>query len=95
MKNPITPNSVIALSKDQVSCDLSGEVAILDLKAGMYYGLNEIGARIWRLVKEPKTFRELLDLLLDEYEVERKDCEKDVSSLLADMARVGLVEIRA
>jgi len=34
-------------SKDQISCDLAGEAAILELKSGTYFGLDEVGAVVW------------------------------------------------
>ena len=81
-------------AKDQVSSDLGGEVAILDLKAGMYYGLDEVGARIWELIQEPRAVREVHNMLLSQYDVERERCERDLLSLLQQLADEGLVEVR-
>ena len=81
-------------AKDQASSDLGGEVAILDLKAGVYYGLDAVGARIWSLIQEPRTVNEIRDILLEEYEVEPEHCERDVLALLRRLADEGLVEVR-
>jgi hypothetical protein len=81
-------------AKDQVSSDLGGEVAILDLKAGVYYGLDAVGARIWSLIQEPRTVNEIRDILLEEYEVEPERCEHDLLALLRRLADEGLVEVR-
>jgi hypothetical protein len=40
----MSSDSIVVAAKDQVSSDLGGEVAILDLKVGVYYGLDEVGA---------------------------------------------------
>jgi hypothetical protein len=82
------------MSQDQVSCDLSGESAILNLKAGVYYGLNEVGTRVWKLLQEPKKVSELRDAILKEYEVERHRCEADIMGLLQDLLENGLIEVR-
>ena len=82
-------------AKDQVSSDLGGEVAILDLKAGVYYGLDAVGARIWSLIQEPITVNEIRDILLEEYEVEPERCEHDLLALLRRLADEGLVEVRS
>ena len=81
-------------AKDQASSDLGGEVAILDLKAGVYYGLDAVGARIWSLIQEPRTVNEIRDILLEEYEVEPERCERDLLALLRRLADEGLVEVR-
>jgi hypothetical protein len=81
-------------AKDQASSDLGGEMAILDLKAGVYYGLDAVGARIWSLIQEPRTVNEIRDILLEEYEVEPEHCERDLLALLRRLADEGLVEVR-
>ncbi len=90
----ILQHSTIVVSQDQVSCDLSGESAILNLKAGVYYGLNEVGTRVWKLIQEPKRVSELRDAILEEYEVEPHRCEADIMVLLQDLLQNGLIEVR-
>jgi Coenzyme PQQ synthesis protein D (PqqD) len=82
-------------AKDQVSSDLGGEVAILDLKAGVYYGLDAVGARIWSLIQEPRNVNEIRDILLEEYEVEPERCERDLLVLLQRLADEGIIEVEA
>ena len=88
----LSEQSMIVVSPDQVSCDLSGESAILNLKAGVYYGLNEVGTRIWKLIQEPRRVGDLRDALLEEYEVEPDRCEADLMILLQDLLDNGLIE---
>jgi hypothetical protein len=92
---PLTDQSKIIVSKDQVSCDLAGEAAILNLKNGVYYGLDKVGARIWSLVQEPKTFAELRDAMLAEYEVEPAQLESDLRALLHQLAEQELITVTA
>ena len=90
----ISTSSVVVVAKDQVSSDLGEEVVILNLKKGMYYGLDEVGARIWNLIQEPKAVDEIRDLLLDEYDVEPERCERDLLALLEELVAENLVEVR-
>ena len=91
----VSGSSTVVAPKDQVSSDLGGEVAILDLKAGVYYGLDAVGARIWSLIEEPRTVNEIRDILLEEYDVEPERCERDLLALLRRLADEGLVEVRS
>lgn len=88
----ISGQSIVVVSQDQVSCELGGEAAILNLKVGVYYGLNEVGARIWKLIHEPKRVSEIRDTILEEYEIEPDDCEADIMVLLQDLLDNGLIE---
>jgi len=95
MPSSIEMNDTIVATAEQVSCDVEGEAAILNLKNGVYYGLNPIGARIWTLIQEPKQVGQLRDQLLSEYEVDAARLETDVRQLLADLAEHGLIEVKA
>jgi len=48
----ISINSTVMVADDVVSCDLDGEAAILNLKDGVYYGLDPVGAKIWNLINK-------------------------------------------
>ena len=90
----ISKDSIVVASKDQVSSDLAGEVVMLNLKNGTYYGLDEVGARIWSLIQEPSSVEVVRDILLEEYDVVPDLCERDLLALLQDLADNGLVEVK-
>ena len=85
----------IVVSKDQVSCDLQGEAAILNLQNGVYYGLDPVGARVWNLIQQSKTFAEVRQAVLQEYEVEPDRLDSDLRELLDQLKEQGLIEITA
>jgi hypothetical protein len=74
---------------------LGGEVAVLDFAAGLYYGLDAVGARIWDLVQEPKSVKEIQVTVVEEYDVEPARAERDVLMFLQRLADAGLIEVRA
>jgi hypothetical protein len=77
-----------------VSSELAGEAVILDLKSGTYYGLDQVGARIWELIQQPKTINEIRDTLLAEYDVEAERCQADLQTLLQELDAKQLLEIK-
>ncbi len=89
----ILPTTQVKASNDQVSCDLAGEAAILDLQNGIYYGLDPVGARIWELIQSPCDCQGIVSQLLDEYDVEAEQCQHDVLALLSQLSERGLIEI--
>jgi hypothetical protein len=94
MPEKITMQSVIAAAPEQVSCDLAGEAAILNLKSGIYYGLNPVGSRIWELVQQPRSAGEIRATLLEEYDVDAAQCEADLMKLLQDLSDNKLIEVK-
>ena len=91
----MSDDSRFVVSPDQVSCDLGGQAAILHLKTAIYYGLDPVGARVWDLLRTPKTLAEIRDALLAEYDVEPDRCERDLRELLDKLAAGRLIEILA
>jgi hypothetical protein len=93
----LTRASVVVVSPDQVSADLStdqsGAVVILGLRDGMYFELSEVGARVWQLIQQPRSVQSIIDTLLDEYDVSADQCESDVVALATEMHRHGLVVV--
>ena len=89
----ILASSLVTVSKDQISCDLGGEAAILHLASGVYFGLDAVGASVWHLIQQPKTVGEIHSALLKEYSVEAARCQADLLALLRDMAAAGLIQI--
>jgi hypothetical protein len=98
MKTNLNKNSVLVASQDQVSADLSSDVAssvvLLNLKNGVYYELKEVGTRIWNLIQQPRSVQSILDILVDEYEVDAERCEADLLALADDLAKHGLIQVQ-
>jgi hypothetical protein len=92
--NKLSDDSRISVTQDQVSCDLAGEAAILNLKNSVYYGLDPVGARVWNLIQEPKTLAEIRDTLLGIYDVDSLKLESDLRALLTELAEQGLIDIQ-
>ncbi len=89
----VTRDSVVSVSADQVSCDMGGETAILHAVSGNYFGLNGVGVRVWDLIQRPQSVGVLLKTLLDEYDVEPAQCERDLLAILNTLADRGLIQV--
>jgi hypothetical protein len=90
----VSEQSTVVAAKDQVSSNLGGEVVILNLSAGMYYGLDEVGARIWELLQESRTVSEIQETISTEYDVERSRIDHDVVAFLQRLSDEKLIEIQ-
>jgi len=89
----INRSSRVAATTEVASAELQDEAVLLNLKDGVYYGLNPVGSRVWELVQEPRTVGEVCDTIASEYDVEPDRCERDVVSLVQELAASGLVEV--
>lgn len=93
MSSTITSYSIVRRSPDHVATDMAGETVVLDMKSGMYYGMQEVGALIWNFLVEARTFLEIREAVLEEYQIDADSCDRDIVTFLGAMETAGLVEI--
>ena len=85
--------SKISILKDILAQELAGETVLLDLASESYFGLDAVGTRVCQLLQSGAGQVELIETLLDEYEVERGTLEKDIADLLQRLAEAGLITV--
>ena len=78
--------------KEQVSCDLAGETVILRLKNATYFGLDEVGSRIWNAIQQPRSVEQIVEVIMADYDVERARCVAEVRRLLSELCEHNLAE---
>ncbi len=89
----ITLASIIVAAEAQVSCEVDDEAALLNLTTGVYYGLDPMGAYIWRLLSSPTSVQSLQDQIVREFGPDEDVVRKDVIDFLTEMQNAGLVEV--
>lgn len=87
-------NQTIALSPDVISQEVSGETVLLDLESENYFGLDEVGTRIWQLIKETNDLNAIYNTLLDEYQVPGDRLQQDLHVLLSEIEELGLIILK-
>ena len=95
MRYTLSLESRVRMPEGVVSQSLDSETVLLDLDRGVYYGLDPVGTRTWDLIREQPCLplQQILDSLLDEYDVQEDQCARDLLNLLSVMQEKGLVEV--
>jgi hypothetical protein len=94
MDSLIADPCVVVATKEHFSSPLGDDIIILDVKAGVYFSLDNVGALVWDLVQSPISVKDLRTAILEKYEVDPEVCERDLLALLRELADRNLVEIR-
>lgn len=80
------------LSSEIISSKISDEMILMSIEAGSYFTLDTVASRIWELLSENSlSLEELTEKLMEEYEVDRETCMKDVQEFINDMASKKLI----
>jgi hypothetical protein len=87
----ITLNSTISRNLDIDATDLEGEVVMMNLDKGQYFMMNQVGSRIWEIIKEPSTVNNIINTLLGEFQVEKNQCKENVVEFLGKLKNADLI----
>lgn len=97
-EEPMSPKAslddVVRISKDVIYRELDGELVLLNLRTGVYFGLDRVGTRIWHLLVAHGSLRAVLDHLVAEYDAPSEQIERDLLDLVSRLAQKGLVTLR-
>ena len=83
----------IAVPEGILFQDVGGEIVLLNIETGEYYGLNEVGSRIWTLFQEGQPVSQVLTTLLSEYDVFEEGLRSDVKQFLLQLQSKHIIEI--
>lgn len=88
-------NQKITFAETVFAQEVDGEMVLLDMESENYFGLDEVGTAIWQAMQEYGTLQEVLNALLEQYDVEAEVLENDLSSFVDKLLESGLIEVKA
>jgi hypothetical protein len=87
----ISKQSVIQQKQENIVSEMDGEIVMMSIQNGKYYNLGIMGGIIWNKIIDPITLGELIEDLTSEYEIEKTECENQVSSFLKSLHEEKLI----
>jgi Coenzyme PQQ synthesis protein D (PqqD) len=89
----IVDSTIISRSPSVLTAEVDGEVVMMSIQQGQYFGLDDIGSDIWKRIEPPCSFAALIDGLALDYDADRATILADVHSLLLRMAEQDVVNL--
>jgi hypothetical protein len=78
-------STILSRSPAVLAAEVDGEVVMMSIERGHYFGLDDIGSDIWKRLELPCTFSALIDGLATDYDADRATIATDVRALLDRM----------
>ena len=91
-KPEITLNTVVQRDPAQEFSKIDDEVVMLSLKNGEYYALDPVGSRIWELLEKPQSVQDLIEKLIEEFDVNEEVCKKETVHYLCELKNKELLK---
>ncbi|MGA9381236.1 MAG: PqqD family protein [Phormidium sp.] len=83
----------VSVPEDVLIRELDGESVILNLKSERYFGLDQVGTRIWEVLSTSETIAAAYQTLLLEYDVVPEQLQSDLNILLEQLVEHGLINV--
>ena len=83
--------TTIQRNTNMVFNELDGEIVMMNLEKGEYYGLNPVGSCIWELLANPMTVEALIAQLIEEFDVSPNQCQADIELFIDDMIEKKMI----
>ena len=84
---------LVTRREGMIEAEVDGELVGLNVATGTCFGFNLTAQRIWRLIERPTRLSALCAALSEEFAIDEVECEADVSALLEELQREGLVAL--
>jgi len=88
-------SATVRITPDVLHQELGGETVLLNLANESYFGLDDVGTRVWRVLAETQSATAVLTRLLGEYDVSAEQLSADVEKLIAQLLDAGLVSFES
>ena len=89
----IVESTIISRSSSVLTAEVNGEIVMMSIQQGQYFGLDDIGSDIWKRIELPCSFATLIDGLTVDYDADRATILADVHRLLLRMAEQNVVKL--
>lgn len=84
-------NSIITRSQELLTSEVDGEVVMMNIESGKYYGINIVGAEIWKLIENPVSVSDICSELVRTFEIDKPTCESEVLTFLGSLESENLL----
>ena len=91
--SPLTLDSVVSVKSDVLSSTIDGELVMVDIAQGSYFGLDPVGARIWALMAEPTSLESVCSTLQGEFTVDPQTCRSEVLAFAHQLLDAQLLTV--
>ena len=84
-------NRILRRNPEMIHANMGEELVIMSLTNGKYYGINDVGSAIWKLLENSLTIDQLIYKLSDIYGISAEQCQKDIEVFLINMEDQGII----
>lgn len=86
------PSATISRSSEAIGTEIDGEIVVINIEDGKYFGLDAVGSEIWRRLEEPKRVDALCAELKAHFEGDPATIEREALAFLDQLSDSKLLQ---
>jgi hypothetical protein len=89
----VTIDTVLVQDTEPSATDLDGDVVVLSVRAGAYFGFDSVATEIWNMLAQPRQVGQIFESLLQRHDVDAETLARDVTPFLQTLIENRLVRL--
>lgn len=90
----IHADSFLERNNDLLTSEVGGEMVMMSIKEGKYFGTNKVGSYIWKVLEQPIGFDDLCERLANDFSISIDVCKEDVRPFIEELQKVKIINIK-
>lgn len=82
-------------STELLASEVGGEIVMMNIESGKYYGINSVGSEIWKLLETPIVVSDICKELIKIYEIDDSTCEAEVLDFLQSLEKENMIQLHS
>jgi hypothetical protein len=91
--SPIEPSTRILRDPDLIAAEMDGDLVMMSIERGEYFGIGGVGTLAWELLREPTTVDQICAAVCEEFDVDAATCREDLLAFANELLTLGLVQV--
>ena len=78
-------------NSDLITTEMDGDIVMMSIERGEYFGIGGVGSRVWELLEKPVTLPDITAIICAEFDVDQTTCQADMEQFLGELESHGLI----
>ena len=93
LRSSLDLSAIVIPSPEVLVQELDGEAVLLNLESECYFGLDDVGTRVWQHLHEHRRLERVCEEMQKEYDVDGPRLRADVLRLVEELIEAGIVTV--
>lgn len=93
-KGEIKDSSIIQRKNNLLHSEIQSEIVALDIDTSNYISFNSVGSRIWKFIESEAIFSDLVNKIVQEFDVNSEQARKDALIFLQKLYDKNLITVK-